>query len=304
MQGLRPVEVLAEETPEEAAALAPFYDGVDRRVGFKFIDDMDVPEGTPEEQVRKLRAARFDGPDRARRVGHTRIASGENSYSAGFDAWRLKNPEEVLVNVVLPESPAYRAGVFPGDQILEVSGHPVSGLDAGQLSDLILKPDEPREITLKLQRGLSTRSAKIETQKMKEITDATPYQSLGGLGGFGFLNPTKADTLILGVVLVYAENPREAMVDQIDYPSPAFDAGLHIGDRILAVNAEPIEKIARQQLSEMLLPKADSELRLDVSRLGNKVTLQIKPVTYAEAQAKIGREITAGGSVPEHCPES
>jgi C-terminal processing protease CtpA/Prc len=120
----------------------------------------------------------------------------------------------------------------------------------------------------------------------------------------GYPDQTKPDTLILGFVLLYAENPREAMVDEVDYPSPAFDAGLHVGDRILAVNAVPVEQINRQQLGEMLQPKGDSELRLEVSRLGKKQSFQIKPVTYAQAEAKIGRKITKKGPVPEHCPES
>jgi len=299
MDGLGPSIIPADETPEEAEALAPFCDGVDRRVGFKFIGDMDVPESAPEEQIRKLRATRFVGPEHERWVGQTRMARGENSYSTGFNAVLLKNPEEVLVDLVLPDSPAHRAGLFPGDQILEVNGHPVSGLDGGQLSDLILKPDESREVILKLRRGLSTVSPKIRTQRIKEINDTTPYQSLGG-----YPDQTKPDTLILGFVLLYAENPREAMVDEVDYPSPAFDAGLHVGDRILAVNAVPVEQINRQQLGEMLQPKGDSELRLEVSRLGKKQSFQIKPVTYAQAEAKIGRKITKKGPVPEHCPES
>ena len=299
MDGLQPSIVPADETPEEAEAIAPFFDGVDRRVGFKFIDGMDVPEGTPAEQIRRLQATGWGGHEHERWVGLTRIAFDENSYSAGFDAWLLRNPEEVLVNLVLPDSPAHRAGLFPGDQILAVSGHAVSGLDAGQLSDLILKPDQPRKVVLKLRRGQSTVSTQIETQKIKDIYDATPYQSLGGLP-----NEIKAATPILSFVVVYAENPREAMVDEVNYPSPAFDAGLHVGDRILAVNAVPIEQTTRQQLAEILQPKGDSELKLEVSRLGKNMTFQIKPVTYAEAQAKIGRKITEKGPVPEHCPAS
>jgi C-terminal processing protease CtpA/Prc len=299
LEGIQVMTVPADETAEEAEEIARFYDGVNRRVGFKHVDGMDVPEGTPQEQVRKLQATGFEGPEHERWVGSTRVALGENSYSPGFDAVLLKNPEEVLVNFVLPDSPAQRAGLFPGDQILEVSGHPVSGLNADQLSDLILKPDELREVILKLRRGLPTVSAKIETQKFKEIYDATPYQSLSS-----YPNPTNAETFILGFVLFYAENPREAMVDQVDYPSPTFDAGLHVGDRILAVNAVPIEQITRQQLGEMLQPKGDSELRLEVSRVGKKLSFQIKPETYSEAEAKIGRKIIKNRPVPEHCPES
>lgn len=299
MDGIQPMVVPADETPEEVNDVARFYDALDRRVGFRFVDSMDVPENTPNEQVRMLQATDWGGIAQQRRVGGTRMALGENSYSAGFNAVILKNPEEAIVNFVLPDSPAHRAGVFPGDQILEVNGHPVSGLDGSPLSDLILKPDQPRKVILKLRRGQSTVSAQIETQRIKEIYDATPYQSLGG-----YPDETKADTPVLSFMVIYAENPREAMVDQIDYPSPAFDAGLHIGDRLFSLNAVPIEQITRQRLGEMLQPKADSELKLEVSRLGKKLAFQIKPVTYAEAEAKIGRKITEKGPVPEHCPAS
>lgn len=297
--GFQPGLVPADETRQELEGLARFYDGVNRRVGFKFVDGMDVPEGTPEEQVRKLQATSFGGPEHERFVGSTRIALGENSYTPGFSAVLLKNPEEVLVNLVLPNSPAQRADLFPGDPILEVGGHTVSGLNEEQLSDLILKPDEQREVILKLRRGQSTVSLKIETQKIRKIVEAAPYQRVGSSA-----NRTKTDTPILGCYLLYAEKPREAMVEQIDYPSPAFDAGLHIGDRILAVNAVAIEQITGQQLVEMLQPRGDSELRLEVSRLDKKLEFQIKPGTYGEVEAKIGRKITKKGPAPQHCPES
>jgi C-terminal processing protease CtpA/Prc len=85
---------------------------------------------------------------------------------------------------------------------------------------------------------------------------------------------------------------------------PAFDAGLHLGDRILAVNDVPIEQIPRKQLAEMLQPKEVSGLKLEVSRLGKKLDFQIKPMTPSRVEAKIGRKITKKGPVPEHCPAS
>src|SRR5208283_4169748 len=71
--GFRLTAVPADETAEEAEEIARFYDGVERRVGFKFVDGMDVPEGTPEEQVRKLQATEFEGPEHERQVGWTRM---------------------------------------------------------------------------------------------------------------------------------------------------------------------------------------------------------------------------------------
>ena len=91
---------------------------------------------------------------------------------------------------------------------------------------------------------------------------------------------------------------------QVNYPSPAFDAGIHVGDRILAVNGAPMEQMPRHQLTEILQLKADSELKIEVSRLSERLVFRIKPVTADEAQAKIGRTITKYGPVPAHCPVS
>jgi C-terminal processing protease CtpA/Prc len=226
------------------------------------------------------------------------------------------SPDMKTINVIntWPDGPAEKSGVCPGDQIIAVNGILVPGHTWEQMLKEIVSPS-PSPIDLKVTRGKQEMDfhfdrarestlaqlshKKFMRRRVKEILDATPYQSLSS-----YPNPTKAEPPVLGILLLYAENPREAMVDQVDYPSPAFDAGLHVGDRILAVNAVPIEQITRQQLGEMLQPKGDSELRLEVSRVGKKLAFQIKPETYAEAEAKIGRKIIKQRPVPEHCPES
>jgi C-terminal processing protease CtpA/Prc len=294
MAGTQVFPVPAGEAPEEIGEVGRFYDSIDHRVGFKFVGGLDVPEGTPEDQVRALVATAFEGPEHSRWVGLTRMALGENGYSAGLDAILLKNPEEVLVNHVLPDSPAQRAGLFPGDRVLEIDGHQVSGLEPHQISDLILKPDEPRDVIFKLLRGSSTLTIKLHTQMIKEIYNSAPY----------YWVQSKSDVLVMGLVVVGVENPREAIVAQVEYPSPAFDAGLHVGDRVLSVNGIRIERLTRQQLTEILQPKTDSELKLDVTRLNERLAFQFKPETPADALAKIGRKITKSGSVPAHCPES
>ena len=65
-----------------------------------------------------------------------------------------------------------------------------------------------------------------------------------------------------------------------------------------------MEQITWEQLREMLRPQGASELSLMVSRLGKKLEIKIKPATFAEVQAKIGRKITKGKPIPLHCPES
>jgi S1-C subfamily serine protease len=156
-------------------------------------------------------------------VGETPIGLTENSSIPGFVAVLLKNPKEVLVNVILPGSAAQRAGLFPGDQILEVNRHPIGGLSEGQLTDLILKPDEPQEIILKVRRASSAVSLKIQAQKFEESAVTKAFRCVPD-----HREPMKSDSYVLGSYVLYAENPREAMVDEVDYPSPAFDAGLHM----------------------------------------------------------------------------
>jgi C-terminal processing protease CtpA/Prc len=90
----------------------------------------------------------------------------------------------------------------------------------------------------------------------------------------------------------------------VDYPSPAFDAGLHVGDLIISVNGVAIEQIGRQELGQLLSPKKSLEIALGVSRLGKKMTFRVTPVTYRAALASIGRKLTKFGPAPQHCPES
>jgi C-terminal processing protease CtpA/Prc len=297
--GIRPGGIVPlDETREELEEAARFYEGIERRVGFKFANGMVVPQGTPEEQVKKLAELQAGGLRESRSVGGTPVLLGQASSIPGFTTMLLKNPEEVLVGRVVPNSPAHRAGLFPGDQILEVNGHPVAGLNEDQLTDLILKPDEPREISLKLQRGASTVALKIQTQKYEEFANPGAFQFVPG-----YPVPIKPESYVLGFYVLYAENPREAMVDRVDYPSPAFDAGLHVGDRLLKVSDVPIEQITPQQIRDLLEPKGPTELSLEISRVGKKLELHIKPLTYAEAQGKIGRKITKKGPAPQHCPE-
>jgi predicted metalloprotease with PDZ domain len=175
---------------------------------------------------------------------------------------------------------------------LEIDGRQVSGLEPDQTSGLIFNPEEPREVIFKLRRGRSTFSVKLHTQETQEIFDSAPFYRV----------EPKSDVFVLGLEVLGVESPREAMVTQVEYPSPSFDAGLHVGDRVLAINGARIEQMTRQQLTETLHPRADSELKLEVSRLNQRLAFQIKPLTPADAQAKIGRKIRGARSVPAHCP--
>jgi len=94
------------------------------------------------------------------------------------------------------------------------------------------------------------------------------------------------------------------MVSRVSWPTPAFDAGLHVGDSILAINGKPISAISREELNKLLVPEGTSPLMLEISRLGKKRTFTVRPVTQRKAEASIGRKPTKSRLVPQACPAS
>jgi C-terminal processing protease CtpA/Prc len=233
-----------------------------------------------------------------RMIGRTGFAVGPDSYSAGFSAILVTDPDQVWVESVLPNFSAHRAGLFPGDQLLEVNGKSTSGLNIQQIRDLLFKPDEQRQLDLEVDRAGSTVRLELETQKWKEFQESNFNQPVPRAV------PPSGDEYILGIFALHAEKPREAIVAQIDYPSPAFDAGLHVGDLLRAINGIRIKRLDRQELSQLLTPTTSTRIVLEVSRLKRKMTFSLTPVTYRTALASIGRKLTKLGVAPQQCPDN
>jgi S1-C subfamily serine protease len=115
--------------------------------------------------------------------------------------------------------------------------------------------------------------------------------------------PLVGSDLIVGVSVLHAENPKEAIVQSIAYPSPAFDTNLLIGDKLLRVSGSPVGSLSRDQLQQILSPVKSDEIVLETNRLGKQLTFRIVPMTYENALAKIGRRLTRFGPAPYHCAE-
>jgi C-terminal processing protease CtpA/Prc len=115
--------------------------------------------------------------------------------------------------------------------------------------------------------------------------------------------PSVGSNLIVGVSVLHAEKPSEAIVQSVSYPSPAFDANLLIGDRLLRINGTSVESLSRDQLEQILAPLQSTEIVLETNRAGKQLTIRIVPMTYENALAKIGRTLTRFGPAPYHCSE-
>ncbi len=285
------VAVPLDESAAELEAFKSFELEVGRRNGFKLADQQWLPIPADEGQFERLDQVLND-PMSSRLAQAINFSTPTPAFHPGFSAAILEHPGQVLVYLVLPGFPAVKAGLLPGDEILEVDGHPVSSLSKEQLNDLVLKPDDrAREITLRIRRGTVEQTMKIQTQ---ELTD---------IAYFNEIRPKKPDELTLGIQLVSLGNPQEMVVREVEYPSAAFAAGMHVGDAILAVNGHTAKQVTGEQMERILNPSSTGQLRIDALRLGKKIHFQLTPMTETQAEASIGRKMTAHGPASAKCTE-
>jgi C-terminal processing protease CtpA/Prc len=285
------VEFPLSERPAEIQAFQKFLDRMFARDGFKRLDGVYVPAATNPSQ--------FDQVEEARQSDQVNALVGfspPQSYSGGFRALLLKN--EVLVETVIPDSPAYHAGVLPGDQIVSISGRDTSGLSAKEINQLLSMNAEPKELTSELVRGQSRITVTMALRRTEEIESSMPIRFIPSAA------PPLPDSYILGIAVFRPERSGEAVVAHVQYPSPAFKAGIHLGDVLLAVNGLPLDRIDASDLSRLLTPSSAQKIVLGISRLNKKMSITLTPVTYRAALASIGRKPTKFGTAPESCPDT
>jgi regulator of sigma E protease len=111
----------------------------------------------------------------------------------------------LLVHSVVENSPAERAGIEPGDIMLEIDGQPVHR--RGDVEDIVNSVEEGEEITL-----LLLRNGQEEERTLRPELDPESQQ------------------LKIGAWLWWS------IVTRVEEDSPAYEAGIRDGDTILSIN--------------------------------------------------------------------
>jgi membrane-associated protease RseP (regulator of RpoE activity) len=119
----------------------------------------------------------------------------------------LKDPSEALIDRVFPQSPALRAGLLPGDRVLEVDGRAISTSEGVKAQ--ILEPDQERSISLKVDRGGEQRSIELRSELFEKVAAADLRRALPLRFGAVRSDP---DATIVGIGVLYSPEPREAML--------------------------------------------------------------------------------------------
>lgn len=201
-------------------------------------------------------------------------------FFAGI-VWAVGHPvseadSTTVIGYVVPESPAEKAGLQPGDKILSVDGKPVRrflGMNDSISWDVVRS--EGKKIAVKFDRGGSVQTVWVEPYKAE--TRGWRRKSVRQL-------------------LVYpAETP---IIEKVEANTPAAAAGLRSGDIIRGFNQTPLYNPVA--LLEYISKHPNEELVLHVERDGGKLDTRVKPMplpTGGEMKPRIGIQWDTTGIV-------
>ena len=165
------------------------------------------------------------------------------------EAMGVKNGVGALVNIVPAPGPASRAGIKPGDVIVEFNGRPVPDNVALVAMVMATKPGTTVPVTIVRDKQRQTLNVTIDELDLEfeaggeSARTTAPENDERAATGFGMHVGA-----ITPEVAREAQLPRNrggAQVVSIDRNSPAFNAGLTPGDIILEVNRQPVTSVAQ-----------------------------------------------------------
>jgi serine protease Do len=152
-----------------------------------------------------------------------------------------KDPKGVLINEVVPDSPAAKAGLKPGDILLEFDGRPMEGPGDLQRAVGFFSPD--RAARVKVWRDQSEKVVEVKVGQAPDERQAQQLQRPGSRG---------RSMLGLEVRPVTPEIARQlnlrstdgVVVVRVEDGSPAAEAGVQRGDVIKQLNGQIVRSMA------------------------------------------------------------
>jgi len=173
-----------------------------------------------------------------------------------------------VIGYVERDSPAAKAGLQPGDKILEVDGHPVTrffGMNDSVVWNVVRS------------EGASI-PFKIERQDQVMTTDVVPR--IAETKGWWKRKSTRQ---------VMIQPAGAAMIEKVEKDSPAANAGLMPGDVVTGLNGAPIFNTSA--IVDEIEKNPTGELTLEIQRGGQQLERTMRPAlldTEGVKKARIG----------------
>ena len=181
---------------------------------------------------------------------------------AGAMIYGVQAPPPPVVRQIVSGGAAEAAGLQPGDRIVVFDGNENPKWRT-VADDALLSPGQP--IPLEVERN---------GQRLKLTIKPTPHTEEGETAGFLDFLPDYGNVPIV--------------VREIVPNSPAADAGLRIGDRIVAVNGEPIK--SAEQVTQIIRDHKGQPISLRIERDGGALEISATPrlLSPQEGRERLG----------------
>ncbi|MCC8194614.1 MAG: PDZ domain-containing protein, partial [Deltaproteobacteria bacterium] len=161
---------------------------------------------------------------------------------SGAKALGLPNDKGALIGDVLPNNPAATAGMKPGDVILSINGETVdSSADLSRKVAAIKPGDSAKFVVWRngSKKELTVKIAERTTETAKGKSDANATRdALAESLGMSVRNLSKEDATRMRL-----ENTEGVVVIKVDNGKNAAEAGIRVGDVIIAANGEPVADV-------------------------------------------------------------
>ncbi len=158
-----------------------------------------------------------------------------------------------VIGAVEPDSPAARAGVLPGDEIVSVDGKLVDSWDDAMLA-ILIRPDA--DIRLGVRRSGAEQVLSVRSTARPHAEDTSGKELVGHIGVYPML------------------------LVKPDAGLAAAEAGVLAGDKLVRANGRPIGSL--EDLLEVVTAAKDQPVQLELFRNGTTMTIPVTPRPTAE----------------------
>lgn len=157
------------------------------------------------------------------------------------ESFGMNHPKGALVTKVLPDSPASKAGLMPGDVILEFNGHELR--DSTQLPPMVGTTPIGAEAKLNVLREGKTKEVSVKIGELPDEEGASekpkPQKSKGVIDdlGLSLVEPSKQEREELGLPLnggILVEDVKRGA---------ASKAGIRAGDLIMMLDGKKVSSV-------------------------------------------------------------
>ncbi|MET0281797.1 MAG: RIP metalloprotease RseP, partial [Steroidobacteraceae bacterium] len=194
------------------------------------------------------------------------------------------NEVKAVVGTVLPDSPAALAGVANGDEIVALDGEPTAGQSEVVLGLLDQMTDDGRvQLTLRTAGG-------EQRSVLLEVADSTERRRL-----------TEPENLLTGLGFNFWMPPVPAEIGRLEAGGAAANAGLAVGDLVLAVNGTHVANF--EELRSRIEALPGENVVLAVRRGSEELALRLD-VGVADVNGQRSGRIGIGSAARVQLPES